>query len=365
MTAAEQTPVSAFSFEGILIERVIIHKIFARSGKELVEPKKSNKLVIFPQEALDTLQLRIYKALGNKSHGIEMSIAQTDADSFFQKSATMLSCSDADFITHSQALAVDLSKAQMTTNAPGGMLAVIKGRIGNHSSPFLAVIKADIQDGFKANEDEDSVTAEYITSLLLTEAQKLYKIGLISPVVSRAPTNNPYSPSDYRAFLFDHLMTATETRKAAGYFYSNFLGMSIQASSKKLTQDFYEYTKAFIDTAQISTEEKLDLHEALRTELKSQTATISSAEFMNKNLPKTLHDGYSSFMESKGFPKNAVVKDNEYIATKLRRRRKYIFGNGVWLSTPPDVDETSVKIDTSDEKGTTIVTINSRIETQN
>ncbi|MFG0924759.1 nucleoid-associated protein [Pseudomonas sp. CJQ_8] len=365
MNSQAQQPLTSFSFEGILIERVIIHKIFARTGTEMREPKRSTKFVKFPEEALDTLQLRIYKALGNKSHGIEMSIAQDDADSFFQKGAAMLSCGDQDFIELSRKLALDLAKAHMNTNAPGGMLAVLKGRVGENSSPFLAVIKADIQDGFKADEDDENVTAEYISSLLLTEAQKLYKIGFLTPVHSRAPLNGKYDPADFRAFLFDHLMTATESRKAAGYFYNTFLGMSIQASSKKLTQDFFEYSKSFIDTAPLSMDEKLDLHEALRAELRSQTATISAAEFMTKNIPQPLQDSYLSFMDSKHFPKSAVVKDVEYISAKLRRRRKYVFANGVWLSTPPDADESTIKIEPQDEKGTTIVTINSRIETQN
>lgn len=365
MTVAEPVPVTSFSFEGISIEKVIIHKIFARSGSEMVEPKTSNSFTRLPQEALDTLQLRLYKALGNKSHGIEMSIARSDVDSFFQKSAKMIACPDQEFISHSKALALALSGAQTTTNAPGGMLTIIRGRVGEHSLPFLAVIKADIQDGFKAEEDDDNVTAEYISTLVLTEAQKLYKIGLVCPVVQRAPENGLYEAGDYRAFLFDHLMTATETRKAAGYFYNNFLGMSIQSSSKKLTQDFFELSKSFIDTAPIPAEDKLDLHEALRAELKSQAGTVSTAEFSVRSLPRDLQDSYSSYMESKGFPKNAVIKDNEYISTKLRRRRKYVFGNGVWLTTPADSDEATVKIEPRDENGTTIVTINSRLESQN
>jgi hypothetical protein len=364
MTALESPQLTAFSFEGLSIEKVIIHKIHPRSGSDLVPPKTSQKLSVFPQEALDTLQLRIQKALGNKSHGIEMSISLEAADSFFQKSASMLACSDQDFITKSQNLAVDLSKAQLSTNAPGGMLAVIRGRVGDKDNPFLAVIKADIQDGFRANEDDDNVNVEYISELLLTEAQRLYKIGLISPVHSRAPVNQLYSPSDYRAFLFDHLMTATETRNAAAYFYGNFLGMSIQASSKKLTQDFFEHTRSFIDTSPISTEQKLDLHEALRSDLKSQRATISVTDFSEKHLPSGLRESYSSYMESKSFPKNAVIKDNEYIKAKLKRRRKYVFTNGVWLSTPSESDENLLKIESLDEKGTTIVTINSRLESQ-
>lgn len=364
MTAIQQVTLESFSFEGILIERVIIHKIFARSGVEMVPPKRSAKFVIFPQEALDTLQLRIYKALGNKSHGIEMSISQIEPGSFFQKSASMLACSDDDFINLSRDLAVELAKAQMTTNAPGGMLAIIKGRVGPHSAPFLAAIKADIQDGFKADEDEENVTAEYISTLLLTEAQKLYKIGFLTPVNSKPAVNGLYDPANYRAFLFDHLMTATETRSAAGYFYNNFLGMSIQSSSKKLTQDFFELSRAFIDTAQISTDEKLNLHEALRSELRSQTNTVSASDFSSKNIPKELQDNYLAFLEAKGFPKNAIVKDTAYITAKLKRRRKYVFSNGVWISTPPEAGTDAIKIESDELLGTTIVTINSQIATQ-
>jgi len=365
MNAIQPVTLDSFSFEGIIIERVIIHKIFARNGSEMVEPKRSKKFVIFPQEALDTLQLRIYKALGNKSHGIEMSIAQSDPGSFFQKSASMLACTDEDFISLSRDLAVELAKAQMTTNAPGGMLAIIKGRVGPQSAPFLAAIKADIQDGFKADEDDENVTAEYISSLLLTEAQKLYKIGFLTPVNSKPAVNGIFDPADYRAFLFDHLMTATETRSAAAYFYNVFLGMSIQSSSKKLTQDFFEHSRTFIDTALISADEKLELHEALRAELRSQTATLSAADFSSKHIPKELQDNYITFLEVKGFPKNAIVKDTAYITAKLKRRRKYVFGNGVWISTPPDAEADAIKIESDELIGTTIVTINSQIATQN
>ncbi|MNF94753.1 hypothetical protein D3C84_774720 [compost metagenome] len=69
-------------------------------------------------------------------------------------------------------------------------------------------------------------------------------------------------------------------------------------------------------------------------------------------------------MDSKSFPKNAVIKDNEYISAKLKRRRKYVFTNGVWLSTPSESDENLLKIESLDEKGTTLVTINSRLESQ-
>lgn len=75
-----------------------------------------------------------------------------------------------------------------------------------------------------------------------------------------------YDPLGYRAFLFDHLITLTETRSAAAYFYSGFLGMGIQKSARKLTKDFYEHTTAFIGSSSLTDDEKLNLREALRVE---------------------------------------------------------------------------------------------------
>lgn len=364
MTAAEKFVETQFKFDGVMIERVIVHRIHPKSpSKELTEPTTSNKVVELPQAALDTLQKRVQHALGNKSHGIEMSIAITDANSFFQVSSGMVHATDEGFVEASQALALSLSKAQLNTNAPGGMLAVIRGRVGEQALPFIAAIKAEPQDGFRANEVNGQVDVEYISEILLTETQRLYKIGFLVEVASRSASKDERSAGDYRAFLFDHLMTATETRSAAAYFYSSFLGMSIQASSKKLTQDFFEFTKAFINTAPISQDDKLDLHEALRTELKSQDATISAAVFATKHMPDQVRSEYSGFMNAKGFPENAISKDTGYIQAKLKRRRKYVFTNGVWLVTPPGDAKDMIEINSPND-GETLVKIKGGLEQQ-
>lgn len=364
MTAIEQPIDTQFKFEGVMIERVIVHRIHPRSHtKEVTNPTTSNRLVTLPQAALDTLQQRIQQALGNKSHGIEMSITNTEPGNFFQVASGMIHATHEDFIKTSQGLAHSLSKAQLNTNAPGGMLAVIGGRVGENALPFLAAIKAEPQDGFRANEHDGQVDVEYISEILLTESQKLYKIGFLVEVVSRPTGADGYSAGNYRAFLFDHLMTATETRSAAAYFYSGFLGMSIQASAKKLTQDFFEFTRNFIDAAPLSSEEKLDLHEALRSELRSQDATISVSGFATKHMPVAIRPEYSGFMATKSFPENAISKDTSYIQAKLKRRRKYVFTNGVWLSTPPGEAKDLIEIDASND-GETIIKVKGGLERQ-
>jgi hypothetical protein len=364
MSAIEVPLETQFKFEGVMIERVIVHRIFPRSAqKEFVAPTTSSQLVKLPQAALDTLQQRIQHALGNKSHGIEMSIASSENGSFFQIAAGMNHSSEKSFIDASKELAKSLSKAQQQTNAPGGMLAVIAGRVGENALPFLAVIKAEPQDGFRANEHDGQVDVEYISNILLTDSQRLYKIGFLVEVASKPAGTDGYAAGNFRAFLFDHLMTATETRSAAAYFYSHFLSMSIQESSKKLTQDFFEFTRAFIDTAPVTADEKLDLHEALRAELRSKDATISVASFSTKHMPESIRSEYSGFMTTKGFPENAISKDIGYIQAKLKRRRKYVFTNGVWLSTPPGEATDLIEIDASND-GETVIKIKGDLERQ-
>jgi hypothetical protein len=80
---------------------------------------------------------------------------------------------------------------------------------------------------------------EFIAELLLTPAQRFYKIGFIVQTIAFPPdSDGNYNSSYYRAFLFDHLMTSTETKNAAGYFYARFLDMDIVNPQKNLHKIF-------------------------------------------------------------------------------------------------------------------------------
>lgn len=105
-----------FSFEGVMIERIIAHRIFPRSpDKQMVPPKLSNQLITLEQDALDALQVRITEALGNKSHGIEMSITDTGDDSFFALTTSVLHVEGESFINVSKRLAHKLRKVRTSS----------------------------------------------------------------------------------------------------------------------------------------------------------------------------------------------------------------------------------------------------------
>ena len=357
------TETASYSFEGLTIEKIITHRIYPKNeNRERVEPKISTQLITLPVEARRTLESRLTKALGNKSHGIEMSIANTAENSFFQIAAAIQLKDEGEFIEDSAQFAHMLTDAQLNTNAPAGILLVLKGRVGGTGKPFLCVIKAEPQDGFRTKEEDDFITIEFLEELLLTDSARLFKIGFL--VAETVRPQEQIQSGNYRAFLYDHLMTQTETRPAASYFYQVFLGMSIAASSRKLTQNFFEWTRNFIDNSDLSDDEKLDAHEALRVTLKSAEATISVNDFAQNYLPEDKQKAYTEFMIAKDFPQNAVSKDIEYIKTRLRKRRSYGFSNGVVILTPPEHTQDYMEIAPTEDGEYTVVTIKGQLQQQ-
>lgn len=340
------------------ILEIISHHIFARdtSSKQTKEPSLRDDVIILPQAGIDALQQRMTTALGSRSHGIEMSIESSASDSFLQIAAHAIASTEKDiFVQASKEMTNKLSLAQAGTSGLAGIVFVIRGRIGKQKNRFLAVIKAELHDGFGTGEPGDTAV-QYLAQLALTPTQRLYKVGLLLETIPVAPAKPAiYEPSNYRAFLFDHLITATESRSAAAYFYSSFLGMGIQKSSKKLTQDFYEICHNFIKAAPISDDAKWELREALRVELRSNSTIISAHSFATEHVEsEELRDSLLAHFEAKGFPKNAVNKDVEYVKSKLRRPRKLAFTSGVKVIIPADATKDTVVVNESNESETTI-----------
>ncbi|MNM52000.1 37-kD nucleoid-associated bacterial protein [compost metagenome] len=350
---------AALDTANLMIDEIVSHRVFARDASKVAKPPQlKDKLLFLPREGIDALQQRLTTSLGSKSHGVELSIESTGPGSFVQVGAHAIArLKTPDFIESSRAMATMLASAQASTSGLAGMVFVIRGRMGISPKRFAAVIKAEVHDGFGAGDDAPESDVTYLRNLALTPTQRLYKVGLLLELVpSLEQVPGTYSVSNYRAFLFDHLITATETKAAAAYFYSGFLGMDIQKSSKKLTQDFYEYTTAFIASSPLPEEDRWELREALRVELRSNSAIISVGDFACQYIDdEDLRDSFENFMESRDFPKNAVHKDVEYVKAKLRRPRRMSFTSGVKVIIPADAEREVVKVVEENDSQVTLV----------
>lgn len=355
---------SSFEFKGMSIKRITAHTVHQRSkDKQLVKPSYSDELFSLDQDSKDLIQIRVTEALGSSSHGVEMAIAKKESGSFMQVAAAMISSNDATFLASSKKLANALSEAQTNPKWPGGVLIVISGTVGTLSKPFLAVIKAETDKGFNLVEENGHIKLALIKKMLLSATQRLYKVGILLEMTTALPDDDGlYLCDNYKTFLFDHLLTGTETHNAAAYFYDAFLGMNILSSSRKQTEIFYKESNNFINTAQIEEETRISLREALRSELKSQTPTLNSKDFAQKHLAEELQASYVEFLTEKGFPAQSIVKDIEYIKNKLKRPRQVLFTSGVMIRVPSNIVFKDFVQITPGEDGYTKVSIKGTVQ---
>lgn len=326
-----------YSFDELTIERLIAHTVFVRGkDKKKKDPETSDQLIPLNVESRDLVQSRITDALGSKAHGIEVQIAKSDVGSFMQVAAAMLGSDEPSFVESSKALADSLAEAQTSPRWPGGVLIVMSGTVGEAQNRYLAVIKAEPDKGFNVVQKAGNVMLDLIKNMLLSQTQRLFKIGMLVEINAEPVADDGYAPANYRAFLFDHLLTSTETRNAAAYFYDAFLGMDILGSSKHQTRLFYEKSKDYINALPAQQHEKSQMLEALRTELRSNKATVSIAEFAKDHMPKEYRKAYAQAMKDQGVPDKGIVKDLDYIKNKLKRPRKVQFTTGVSIQVPAD-----------------------------
>lgn len=350
-------------FKNLQIRRIIIHEIFKRNlEKEVVEPRYSHTLSQLDDDGIEVLTERVINAVGSKSNSLEMEINEFGENSCIKMVDDLLENSDEEFIEISKNIAYKLAVSQNSRRIPGGVVVVFDGTIGLENIPICGVIKAEIHSGFTrtTTENNDEIL-KYLSDLLLTPQQKLYKIAIF--------VKNNIDIDDIRGMyltvVYDHNMKKTETKDAASYFYDNFLGCTFKKNSKLVTKNFYEETKAYINGLEISDEEKIDLNLQLYSYVKSPiNSTISIEEFAENSLKEDLRDSYSTHMMNKDIPTTLINKDTQYLEQRLKQR-KIKFSNEISIIGPSEKFNDSIKVlSTPDEQGSTTIKINGKIQYQ-
>ncbi len=340
------------------IAKVVIHTVPERNDDRTPGlPIFAKSVIKLPKGSEATFQKRITESLGKTSHGIEVAIELDGAESFFNIAASLMHVDDENFLVDSQALANKLAQCQANRDLAASKLIIVSGKCGAGKKRFIVAIKAELQDGF--TESNDGLA--HLNQLFLTPSQKLFKMAFLSEAVAAPAVRGVFNKENYTAHLFDHLMTALETKNAAHYFYASFFGTSIADSDKKKTRDFFDFTREFINSSPLEREDKLDLLDALRLDLKGNSAIIKVEDFADQHMTEELADAYVEFMREKNFPTGAISKDTEFIKQRLKRRQKMRFGGGVEISAPPDEFNNLVTVE-KETAGKTTIIINGTIE---
>ena len=133
--------------ENLNIQRITVFSIPEdQQSKAPGIPTGGMSLVQLNPQARDMLKKRLVKALGKASHGIEVSINDTTAQSFFQLGSAALTAPDVEFLAAAAVFATMLARAQNNVSLKASKLVVIGGVVTAHARPFLAVVKAELQD---------------------------------------------------------------------------------------------------------------------------------------------------------------------------------------------------------------------------
>lgn len=346
------------------ISRAVVHTIPARGPERtFVPPTGGGSILRLSSDVSDAVVIRMTKALGNHTHGVQTDIIDVGNESTFQRACLMMDCDDDQFVNQTQEVAIKLARVQQSKSLKPAKLICISGSVTANSRPFVAFVKAELQEALSERNQKGQPSLEVIKDLFLTESNKLYKIGFISrSVAGDGKKGGVYEPDYHSAHVYDHLMTALETRPAAFYFYNEFFGTEVAATDRRLTRDFFEKTLKFIDSQNYPPSKRMALGEALRAELRSNGGQLSVKDFSASHIRNvTERQAYVSFMTKSGFPSHAITKDVEYVKTRLNKRQKVIFSTDVVISTPPGAAADLLKFENSKD-GSTTVTIKGVVE---
>lgn len=339
------------------VDRIIIHQIFKRDQDgNVVRPAQSHEYTLFEDSAMENFKSRVIDALGEGSKAVEMQIFEQDEGKVPKLIDVMIEQDDESFAVSSYDLAKKLAGAQQSKGIPGGIVVIFTGKHGPMQKKMLGIIKAEVHSGYEKIVDDNTgkISLKFVEEVLLTPGTRLYKTAGFYEKVEY-----PNMVSDlndkWAVMVSDQQINKADGKFAAQYFYSSFLGLCYPETSARTTKTFYESSKKFITSLDISQEKKGDLLNALNTYLKvEESSIVSVSEFASRYFNENTQDKFCSYMEDQGVPTTAFTKDSELIKNNLKVR-KVKFRSKINITGPQDAFNNLIKIDTiqgdADESG--------------
>jgi len=352
----------------IKITRVITHDVVRAQQFNEQPPVLSENLIALDSKGKELIGKRIVDTLASGSHCVDVTVDEASVGSPFDHSSAMLDANDDDFIGHSKHLAEALSRAQTTGSIKAGAAIFIQGTCiaNSQESRFLAIIKADSDQGFLKQMVDEEITLTYVNNMLLGHSQRLIKIAFfieesVCEDVGEAPAATIRATEDFSIKVFDHMMQASGNGNAATYFYSTFLQCKLAENAPRQTKHFYDVARSFIDEMSIDQAEKVELRGDLISYLRGNRATLEPRTFAQEVLPEANQDTFVRACRESGITE-AISKDLALLKGKLRRQ-SVKFSSNVTLYASPDIFREAVKITGVTDDGWTELKIRGEVET--
>ena len=330
--------------EHLTFKRTIVHYIIPKSeDQEHATAHVETKMINLNDAVSRIIRRRLTKAMGKNSKSFELEIIDYDHDSFFGLCQPLKHAEDNKFIENSGLIAELLAGCQTRNNIPGGYMIFIQAENKNESAVYI-VIKAELQEALRYEEDTQSRLLA-LDDLILSPSTKLYKIGMI---YERDEPSKLYPNDKFGCFLFDDQFTPDA--KPAEYFYSDFLGYTIESNPKIQSKRFYTHTENFIKKSVDDPDMKGELMHVLKQEFAEQNHfdEIAPMDFANSYFhDPEVKDQYSA--EVVPYLPTNIVRDPSLFKSKLEWK-KLNFPNKVNISGPDRTFDFSVKVVDSNEE---------------
>ena len=349
----------------VTITRAIAHDVVRASQLESNPPVLSDELIVPDEKGKRLFSRRLVDTVASGSHCVDVTVVDTSKGSPFDKASFMLDASDMGFLKFSKELALSLSTAQTAGPIKSGSAIFLQGTCNADGDParFLAIIKADSDQGFSKRVKGGRVTLEYVSDMVLGESQRLIKIAFLieetAPATKPTEKDDPRATDDFSIKVFDHMMQNRGDRDAAAYFYKTFLRCEFANDSSRQTKKFWETTKEFLDGMEVDKLDRYEYHGGLVSYMQGNTSVISPRDYAREVLPAEHQDAYIKHCKAAGITQ-AVTKNTDLIKSKLRKR-SLRFSSSVTITGKPEAMRDSVKI-LGEKDGWTNVQIKGSIE---
>lgn len=333
------------NFFDLDIKRVIMHTVLSKeSGQEHAVAIESSDLLEIDENALYTILERLGDASEKKSKAFHLEIGDAHQSSFWGYAKDLRESSDPQFIQYTQKITQLLAQAQTSSSFPSGYLIIIDAVTGENKEVVIA-IKAELQNAFIHHQ----ASLQLLENVFLTPSQKLFKFGVIyryDDFEKEELRPNLETPNDeWGCFLFDDQFRPEA--KPAEYFYSDFLGFTVEHNPKIQTKKFYEATEMFIQNYVDDLTEKTDMFQQLDYEFTgNEDSQLSPDMFGSNNFKPDLKQQYNNEIV-KYLPKE-INKDATLITSNLKSK-KITFPNGIKIGGPQTSMESNVEVLTSNE----------------
>lgn len=325
------------------INRAIMHHILGKGQDGNVRCEYSNSLIPIGNDVRKILIDRLRSSFGMQSRSFELTL-KNDADgSVFFYLNDLSQTEDGEFIERSKAIANLLADNSNRGSIPGGFLLVLDCTYQEQNLYIL--IKAEPHSALNIANWQ----AHALNDIILSPSQKLYK----SFLMLKERSGN--TKDDFSYMLFDDQFTNGSS--LARYFYSDFLGLSIEGNSYVLTKMFYENMLKLIKKIyEKEYDQKAHIENLLQSSLNNERVTISPRDIVNDIIPLDKRDDFLNKIcvneFSRSFPKNISG-----LSTVLRKKNVEIC-NGLKLVGNSTLFTDRITIeDALDRPGVKIITV--------